>query len=75
MGVVERGEWVEKLEALTRAVRSVSGAIIPSDFVPATDAAGGLVESHAEAVMGVTAALVRVAHAIDRLAEVVRLKS
>ena len=50
-------------------------AITPIDTLAGTDAAGGEVGSLTEAVMGVTAGLVMIAHAIDALAEAVRDRS
>ena len=49
-------------------LEKIAEAITPP-AMPAPDAAGGLVTSLTEAVMGITAGLMEVAAAVDRLAE------
>lgn len=60
----------EALADLAYAATSIASSITPS-VLPGTDATGGTVASLTEAVMGITAGLVQVAEAIDRLAEAV----
>ena len=54
-------------ESVTDAIRSV-GAAITAPVAGGPDAAGGHVTSLTEAVMGMTAGLIRIAEAIDDLA-------
>lgn len=56
---------------IVKAINHLKTAITP-DAVGGNDATGGWVTSHTEAVMGVTAALCRIADAIQGLSEVVR---
>ena len=56
---------------LEQAIYCVANAITPN-IIGSRDASGGHVESLTEAVMGVTAGLIRIAEAIDGLAEAVR---
>lgn len=59
------------LEGVMGAVKRVADAIA-APAGPGTDACGGAVESLTESVMGVTAGLVRIAEAIESLADAVR---
>lgn len=52
--------------------RRVAHAITPGDAMPGQDAMGVSVSSLTEAVMGLTAGLLAIAHAIDALAEAIR---
>lgn len=58
-------------EAIEEGLNRLSGSIT-AQALPGTDATGGAVYSLTESVMGVTAALVQIANAIDNLAESVR---
>ena len=58
--------------ALADGFVKLTRAITPLSALAGTDAAGGRVESLTEAVMGVTAGLVRIAEAISDLAASVR---
>ncbi len=51
----------------------IAQAITP-DVIPAEDATGAFVASLTEAVMGMTSGLVRIADAIERLADIVEDK-
>lgn len=62
----ENANIVDVIHSLSNSVRAVSTAITP-DAMPGIDAAGGHVRSLTEAVMGVTAGLIRIADAIDNL--------
>lgn len=59
-------------ESLIYGLKHLTDAITPISALPGNDAAGGTVNSLTEAVMGVTAGLVRIADAISDLAEAVR---
>lgn len=61
---------IEAIDNLAHQVRNAARAICPLDAVHGEDATGGAVGSLAEAVMGVTAGLCRIADAINRLADV-----
>jgi hypothetical protein len=50
----------------------LAGTILPHGLLPGRDKAGGTVDYLTEAVMGITAGLVKVADAISELAEAVR---
>lgn len=63
-------EWNEERSEIASALSDVAHAITPSAF-PAPDATGGTVASLTEAVMGITAGLVKVADAIEYLADAV----
>ena len=54
---------------LWSALDDIARAIKPRDAMPGHDAAGGTVDSLTEAVMGITAGLVRIAEALHRLAD------
>jgi len=55
-------------EATFAAGRKVANSITPTGVGNGTDATGGTVGSLTEAVMGLTAAMVKIADAIDRVA-------
>lgn len=56
------------------AIAAVANAITPRDAAYGHDETGGTVGSLTEAVMGLTAALVQIAHAIDRVADAIESK-
>jgi len=58
--------------AVAGGFSTLAQAIYPLSALPGQDATGGRIESLTEAVMGVTAGLVRIAEAIGDLAEAVR---
>lgn len=58
--------------AIERGLTRIAAAVTPVGAVPSHDAASVSVGSLTEAVMGVTAGLVRVAEAISELADAVR---
>lgn len=58
--------------AIEHGFSSLADAITPVESLGGRDAAGGHVASLTEAVMGVTAGLVRIAEAIESLASAVR---
>ena len=60
---------------LASATECIANAICPRDAAPAIDAAGGYVGSLAEAIMGMTAGLCRIADSIEGLADAVRSKN
>ena len=60
-------KFVKTMEELARNIGSVSEAITPYGVGVGEDATGGCVHSLTEAVMGITAGLVRIAEAIDGL--------
>ena len=64
---------LQELERLTCAVDRIASAVTPS-CAAGHDETGGTVASLTEAVMGMTAGLVRIAEAISDLAEAVREK-
>jgi len=67
------GDYEEEVsEAVCDGFRKLARAITPLNALAGSDAAGGRVESLTEAVMGVTAGLVRIAEAITDLADAVR---
>lgn len=53
---------------LASAAKSIANAMTPLGLAPGDDASGGAVGSLTEAVMGVTAGLVRIADSIEMLA-------
>jgi uncharacterized protein YukE len=61
----------DELVELCNATRAIAYAILPTNAA-GQDAAGGTVGSLTEAVMGVTAGLVRIADALESVAEAVR---
>ncbi len=54
------------------AIKMLANAITPTAAAPATDAFGGNVGSLTEAVLGTTQGLLRIAEAIDNLADAIR---
>lgn len=60
----------ETLDGLRRATRMIALAVSP-DAAPGIDATGGTVASLAEAVMGITAGLCRVAEGLRAIAEAI----
>jgi len=67
----DEGNITEVLDALAQSTYRVSTAIC-GEACPGTDDAGGRVGCLVEAVMGVTAGLVKIAASISDLAEAVR---
>jgi hypothetical protein len=55
----------------SEALLAVANAITPRGVAPGHDAAGGRVESLTEAIMGLTAAMVRIAESIESVAQAV----
>lgn len=66
------GESANIVDVLDDRLKWLGNAIMPRGAVPAPDASGTGVSSLAEAVMGVTAGLCRIADAIEELAGAVR---
>jgi tetrahydromethanopterin S-methyltransferase subunit B len=66
---------VSKLDHLVNGVHSLANSITPQGSVDGRDATGGTVGSLTEAVMGVTAAGVQIADAINNIADAIRDKS
>lgn len=62
----------EFIEVLERVGYRIASAVKPLGAAPGHDATGGAVDSLTEAVMGVTAGLVRVADAMGNIAEAIR---
>lgn len=69
---LEMANVVDVLHSIAIAGRSISRAITPTDAAAGHDAAGGTVCSLTEAVMGMTAALIRVAESIGSVADAIR---
>lgn len=65
-------KYLEAIETMANNAGRVADAICPFTSLPGKDAAGGYVASLAEAVMGMTGGLVRIAESIETLAEAVR---
>lgn len=61
----------KEIEGLPYAIKKIAAAITPV-AVPGTDATGGTVDSLTEAVMGITAGLVRIANALEMIAEAIQ---
>lgn len=62
----------DETEVLYQGLKSIANAITPFDASGNRDAAGGYVTSLTEAVMGNTKAMVRVAEALENIAEAIR---
>lgn len=62
----------DDLRELANSVRAIGRAITPPDVAAGQDACGEHVDSLTEAVMGVTAGLVKVADALDGIAKAIR---
>lgn len=62
----------EDIERIQWSLGRLANAITPLDALPGTDDTGGVVGSLTEAAIGITAGLVRIADAINDLAEAVR---
>jgi len=56
-------------DTTAETIKEIAHAITPLDAAPGHDEMGGVISSLTESVMGVTAALVMIANAIDNLAE------
>ncbi|MBK8106844.1 MAG: hypothetical protein IPK42_15180 [Betaproteobacteria bacterium] len=65
-------EMHEAADVIAEAVKDLARAVTPMSAIAGEDAAGGRVSSLTEAVMGITAGLVRIAEAIDDHADAVR---
>ena len=61
----------EQVEAICYSIKSIASAITPLSAAAGTDETGGHVESLTEAVMGISAGLVRIADAIQSLADAI----
>lgn len=59
-------------EQISDAIRALARAVTPPGAMGSTDAAGTYAESLTEAVMGVTAGLVKIADALEMIAEEMR---
>ena len=59
---------VGEISELSLNAKKIANAITPLDAVPSADATGGHVRSLTEAVMGMTAGLVKIADSIQELA-------
>ena len=68
----EHANVVDVLDRMASCVGAVANAITPSDASAGNDATGGRVRSLTEAVMGLTAGMVRISQAIHGLADAVR---
>lgn len=62
----------EQLDKIVGAVKGVRDAITPFSALPGRDETGGVITSLTEAVMGMTAGLVKIADSISELAAAVR---
>lgn len=62
----------EDAEVLYQGMRNIANSITPMTASASIDAAGGYVTSLTEAVMGNTKAMVRVADALDNIADALR---
>lgn len=62
----------DNVDKVVEAIKGLSNAITPSDACGNEDASGVLVDSLTEAVMGMTAGLIRIADSISELASAVR---
>ncbi len=60
----EAANLVDVIQRLSEQTLKIASAITPQDVIAGEDAAGGRVASLTEAIMGVTAGLVRIADAI-----------
>ena len=69
---LESANLVDVVQCLAENTGLVAKAICPQNAMAGKDATGGHVGSLTEAVMGMTAGLVRIAEAIDGLADAVR---
>ena len=63
---------LENQEEVCRALRAIADAITPADTAGRLDATGGFVSSLTEAGMGIAAGLVRVANALESVADAIR---
>lgn len=61
-----------ELEQITGAIRQLADSITPTNVAGSTDASGGFVSSHTEAVMGLTSAMQSIASSIGELADAIR---
>jgi hypothetical protein len=55
-------------ERIAESIEAVAAALMPHGAVAGHDAAGGVVLSLTEAVMGITAALIRIAESLNHVA-------
>lgn len=69
-----KGKTVDKedIETLYQGLRNIANSVTPMNASGSIDAAGGFVTSLTEAVMGNTKAMVRVAEALEHIAEAIR---
>lgn len=65
-------QLAEAVRDLSCQAQRIANAITPIGAAPSNDATGGSIGSLTEAVMGMTAGMVRIAEAIEYLAEAVR---
>lgn len=70
-GSGDQANIVDVLHDLSRSANRISQAITPQNASPGQDAAGNHVASLTEAVMGMTDGLVKIANAIESLANAV----
>ena len=62
----------QEIKKMTEAIRELANSITPTNALGAQDASGGYVTSHTEAVMGLTAAMQRIASSISDLSDAIR---
>lgn len=67
--IVNLPELIEVIEAFGKRL---TNAIRPMGVAPGHDATGGTVDSLTEAVMGITGGLVRIADAMNNVADAIR---
>jgi ABC-type transporter Mla subunit MlaD len=61
-----------ELDQITGAIRQLADAITPTHAAGSTDASGGFVSSHTEAIMGLTASMQAIASSIGELADAIK---
>jgi hypothetical protein len=72
---LENANVVDVINYLANSTRRIANAITPQNAEPGRDAVDTYVRSLTEAVCGVTGGLVRIANAIESLADAVREQS
>jgi hypothetical protein len=65
-------DFLDAAKDVSFVIGELADCIKPRELLPMKDDSGGLVGSLTEAVMGVTGGLVKIADAINNLAEAVR---
>lgn len=64
----------EKFDDIFQAIKSIANSITPLGVGNGRDASGGHVESLTEAVMGMTAGLMAISHALESVADAIKDK-